>query len=157
MNNKQLAQQAWQDYCKGFAIDPNKIENINLIAYAFKHAFVLGMNAAEQEPKEKPYFKPVQMEGIPLPLEKKAVKTGFKRSHKGRISRTYKQRKGEAHYLARMLCDSGEWKLQSIIKQMRDAGFIDWNENNSSGFVKDAMKYYPQIKRIGYGLYKYEE
>jgi hypothetical protein len=159
LNNEQAAA-AWEDYKKFHNIQDQKVYSTWVIESSFKYAFALAMDAAEkqEQPTEKKYIKPEQMELIPLPepLERKIVK-GFKRKHKGRITRTFEQRKQQAHQLVNILQSLGETKLMDIIFHMRQSGFDEWNDNNASGFVKDAMNYYPRIKRTGFGLYKYED
>jgi hypothetical protein len=117
--------------------------------------------AQQQEPEKKEYKAPPEMKGIPLPDEtvNKTVKKGIKREFKGRITRTYEQRKKEAQLLVSFLrgAHDGYKALKDIVLFMNISGCNDWNGNNASGFVKDAMRQYPQIKRIGLGLYKYED
>ncbi|AKU43385.1 hypothetical protein CPT_Silence48 [Bacillus phage Silence] len=84
-------------------------------------------------------------------------KTRKKRVLKKQIHfRTYDEIKADNVYIMEFLKEKGHTvQLREIINAGNAAG-RKWYENSVSGYVKKAMEVYPQIKRVGKGLYRYD-
>jgi hypothetical protein len=63
----------------------------------------------------------------------------------------------ESQIIAKVLKREGRiLPLADIIKLVKECG-LEWDPKNASANMRTAMNRIPQIKKIGYGLYKYEK
>jgi hypothetical protein len=93
-------------------------------------------------------------EGIEIKGE---IKRRKKRVLKKQIHfRTYDEIAADNLFIMEFLKEKGHTvQLREIINAGNAAG-RKWYENSVSGYVKKAMEVYPQIKRVGKGLYRYD-
>lgn len=163
--------EAWALYCKGFAIEVDKVPNIASIEYAFKHAFMMGARSVgvEQPIPEKQLIiagtdeKQIELsfdsefKDAPYTERPRKRNTGIERK-KGVIRRrSFAQRENEAQLVASILKRNGKATLlEDIFKAVNGAG-CNWNPKSASGHMKDVMKHQPCVKRIGFGMFIYEQ
>jgi hypothetical protein len=158
--NGEDAQQAWADY-KEYLIGmggnlnpehPGAKAWLNEVERAFKFAFAAGKSATQVvEPQLSPVIK-VHV-GAKQP-------TGITRTHNPDREikrRSDKQMDQDARLVASIMQrNGGAMKLEDILKAVNAAGG-DWYDKSASGHMRKVMERIPAIKKVGYGLYKYEQ
>jgi hypothetical protein len=104
---------------------------------------------------ENPEPEPIEMIGP----EPKQRKSGFKRTPSDRTiqRRSFAQMEQDARLVSSIMQrNGGEMKLQDITAAVNGAGG-DWYDKSASGHMIKVMERVPAIKKVGFGLYKYEQ
>lgn len=167
--NSEQAKAAWVDYKEFMGFDSLNPGTYKHIEQAFKYAFALGQETRKEEVKQPievkvpnikipdiPKFN-AAMEQLRLPLQNNRKATGITRTYNGRVRRTHNQRKNEAALVASILKTKGKEMYLQDIRHAVNAHGCNWKEQSVTGYINDAMERFPQIKKVGHGIYAYEE
>lgn len=128
----------------------SKVRNYSIEVVGAKGTFVeVQKEEFEKELIKLAYLQPER--------EKEPHKTGFNRNQGSREKRSFKQIQEENEEVERILQENIEpMKLADILRHMRRLGYINWCNNNASGFVHFAIKSGMNIKKKEYGVYSYD-
>lgn len=149
--NGENGQKAWDDY-KRFLLGMGQNINLELIPkHQVEQAFKMGFAMGEASKTEPQPGVVVKLDGEPIAAPRK--KKPYKR---GRI-RTPQEIEQDGKLIASILQRHGKpMQLQDIIAAVNTAG-ANWPANSASGFMIRVMDRYPTIKKVGYGVYGYEQ
>lgn len=151
--NSKEAQKAWEDY-KGFMENMGRNFSLNHsatkeIEQAFKFGYVQGENVKTKEPvAEMPSSER-------LAQKMQSMGIGPKKAPGRR--RSDKELEQDARLVASIMQRNGApMRLQSITIAVNGAGG-DWYDKSASGHMAKVMDRVPAIKKIGFGLYEYQQ
>jgi hypothetical protein len=145
--NDKKAQKAWQDY-EGFIKNLGGIANIQM-QQAFKMGYAYGAASNNAAPAQMPPLDQTPTEQVLETKKRVAQATGRRRSEKELIN--------DADIVSAVLKRHGEpMRLQDIIDAVNNAG-CDWYPRSASGHMVKVMERIPTIKKVGYGLYEYQQ
>jgi hypothetical protein len=141
----ETANKAFEDF-KQYLSDIGMIherQNLQLVKMAFLHGFA----AAETN----------EVEAAPaVSVDNKVITQNKPKKARG-VLRTYKERQTHARLVASVLQTANRpLQLMEITKLVNESG-ANWNPSSATGFVLDAMTFNPCIKKVGYGVYQYEQ
>ena len=150
LNSKEAAN-AWDDY-KEFLMSLGifKMGNPHTwqqLEQAFKFGYAKGV--AEGEKKQPAYIPPMEQTPANTVLELKEVATGRRRSEEELMK--------DAEIVKAILKRHGEpMQLQAITAAANKAG-CKWYHKSSSSHMAKVMEQQPEVKKVGYGVYVYQE
>jgi hypothetical protein len=104
------------------------------------------------------HYKPeAQQEFLDLPFEPEEPEEEPEPNKEKFSKRSQMELTKESQIIAKVLKREGRiLPLADIIKLVKECG-LEWYPKNASANMRTAMNRIPQIKKIGYGLYKYEK
>lgn len=144
--NSKKAQVAWNDY-KGFLNGLGVRLELNP---GIEQAFKIGYAKGEAE-NQTAIEKLPPMDGTPAD---QVIKS---RNHFKVSRRSDAERVRDARLVARILKQSGqEMRLQYITDAINTLG-AEWPLKNASRYIALAAEVYPEIKKVGYGVYVYKK
>jgi hypothetical protein len=157
--NSDGVQQAWKEYrefMEGMGADfdtnnPARKPWVQQVEQAFKFAYAMGKAHQTQAIAQKlDEAKIVNVDDDPKkPITRVRTEPSRRRSDKQMVQ--------DARLVASIMQrNAKEMKLMDICAAVNAAGG-DWYEKSASGHMQKVMERIPAIKKVGYGLYKYEQ
>jgi hypothetical protein len=163
--NGEDAKQAWEDYksfLEGMGGDlsqgsnPSRNHWVAEVERAFKFAFAAGKASKGEivtDLNERPKM------GKIITGEARKVETVEIVNQKGRTikRRTEAEQAQDARLVASIMQrNGGPMPLHEIIKAVNAAGG-DWYDRSASGHMNKVMERIPAIKKVGYGVFEYQQ